>query len=63
MVGEAQQSRNFFEKGKGVVQKIFGSTKDYRFESYSPFLTTTEGIEKHVKEVVRLESEGYFSSD
>ena len=63
MEAEAQQSRYFFERLKKVVLKIFGSTKDYRFESYSPFLTTTEGIEKHVKEVVRLESEGYFSSD
>ena len=66
MTGEEQSSKSFFERGREVglyVLKPFQSTINYRFKSYSLFLSTREGVDKHIEELERLESGGYFSSN
>ena len=59
----AIQSKSFLRKIKVRILNFFKPTKDYRFKSHMPFLSTNEGIDKLSDEIKRLESEGYLSSD
>ena len=56
------QSKSFFGKTKVVILNFFKSTKDYRFKTHMPFLSTENGINKLLDEIERLETTGYFSS-
>ena len=59
---EEIQSKSFFGKTKVAILNFFKSTKDYRFKTHMPFLSTREGIDNILYEIERLETTGYFSS-